>query len=288
MLQIFRVSLIALLLMTPGCANISDPSSAKIDNLVIAEPLISNYGSERKIDRYTQIIFREDITKEQRAQLYYERGVLFDSVGLRSLAHVDFTRALQLKPDLVDVYNFIGIHYTQLLQFNEAYEAFDSAIELLPTHDYAYLNRGISLYYGNRPNLAVDDLTLFYKMKTQDPYRLLWLYLAQLKQDKEAAHQSLVQKSMLIDDNLWARQIIDLFIGTLSESDFINQLEIGIETKKQLSERLCEAYFYLGKYNQLLGHEARAASFFKLALMTNVYEFVEHRYAKLELDMMKI
>ena len=54
-----------------------------------------------------------------------------------------------------------------------------------------------------------------------------------------------------------------------------------------MTERLCEAYFYLGKYNQTLGYRGSAANFFKLALSTNVYEFVEHRYAKLELDLMR-
>jgi lipoprotein NlpI len=43
----------------------------------------------------------------------------------------------------------------------------------------------------------------------------------------------------------------------------------------------------LGKFNQRLGQNASAANYFKLALATNVYEFVEHRYAKLELDLMR-
>lgn len=39
-----------------------------------------------------------------------------------------------------------------------SYEAFDSALELAPDYDYAFLNRGIALYYGKRPELAVQDL----------------------------------------------------------------------------------------------------------------------------------
>jgi lipoprotein NlpI len=54
-----------------------------------------------------------------------------------------------------------------------------------------------------------------------------------------------------------------------------------------LTDRLSEAYFYLGKYNQILANDNAAANFFKLSLSTNVYEFVEHRYAKLELDLMR-
>jgi len=53
---------------------------------------------------------------------------------------------------------------------------------------------------------------------------------------------------------------------------------------EKLTERLCEAYFYLGKYMQMEGEQLQAVNYFKLALMTNVYGFVEHRYASVELN----
>ena len=42
------------------------------------------------------------------------------------------------------------------------------------------------------------------------------------------------------------------------------------------------------EYNQNKGYNSAAANFFKLSLSTNVYEFVEHRYARLELELMRI
>ena len=65
------------------------------------------------------------------------------------------------------------------------------------------------------------------------------------------------------------------------------QISENVKSKKAFTERLCEAYFYLGKYSQILGEKNKAANYFKLALSTNVYEFVEHRYARLELDLMR-
>ena len=38
-------------------------------------------------------------------------------------------------------------------QYEQAYEFFDSALELNEQHEYAYLNRGIALY-ADRPLLA--------------------------------------------------------------------------------------------------------------------------------------
>lgn len=289
---IILILLLGSVLLTQGCAsnqvNSNDNVSSSImNNIVIAEPLSINYKSEIAIARLTEVINRAKITEDQRAQLFYDRGVLYDSVGLRSLARFDFSHALQLKPDLIDAYNFLGIHYTQLQEFAQAYEQFDSALDLAPEHEYAYLNRGIALYYGSRPELASIDFKAFHQKQQDDPYRLLWLYLTEYEVDPLAAKYSLKQRAELVDERTWAKQVIYLYLGEISQAEFVKGLTKDVRSNKELTERLCEAYFYLGKYNQTLGYRGSAANYFKLALSTNVYEFVEHRYAKLELDLMR-
>jgi lipoprotein NlpI len=293
--QLFKVIPAALLLsstwLLQGCASNEQGqginSIAVMNNLVIAEPLAVNFKSEVAIARLSEVINRAQITDEQRAQLFYDRGVRYDSVGLRSLARFDFSQALQLKPDLIDAYNFLGIHYTQLQEFSQAYEKFDSALDLAPEHEYAYLNRGIALYYGSRPELASLDFKAFHNKKLGDPYRLLWLYLTEYDIDPIAAKLDLQLRAQRVNENTWAKQVIYLYLGNITQAQFINNLTYNVSSNKELTERLCEAYFYLGKYNQTLGYIGSAANFFKLALSTNVYEFVEHRYAKLELDLMR-
>ncbi|KGJ89996.1 lipoprotein NlpI [Colwellia psychrerythraea] len=286
------ILLLSSVLLTQGCSSSQvnsngNASSSIMNNIVIAEPLGINYKSEIAIARLTEVINRAKITEDQRAQLFYDRGVLYDSVGLRSLARFDFSHALQLKPDLIDAYNFLGIHYTQLQEFAQAYEQFDSALDLAPEHEYAYLNRGIALYYGSRPELASTDFKAFHQKQQDDPYRLLWLYLTEYEVDPLAAKYSLKQRAELVDERTWAKQVIYLYLGEISQNEFVKGLTKDVRSNKELTERLCEAYFYLGKYNQTLGYRGSAANYFKLALSTNVYEFVEHRYAKLELDLMR-
>ncbi len=279
----------ALFFLLQGCASSQniDEDVMSTANFVIVEPLPINYKSELAIARLSEIIYRVEITDQQRAQLFYDRGVLFDSVGLLSLARLDFSRALQLDPKLVDAYNFLGIHLTQIKEFSQAYEKFDSAIELNPQHEYAYLNRGIALYYGDRIELAIADFDTFHHNKNDDPYRLIWLFLAEYQIDKNNALEKLASRKKLVADNVWAKQIIDLYLGEISQEQLINTLNQGVKSHKELADRLCEAYFYLAKYNQRLGHLKTAENFFKLSLSTNVYEFVEHRYAKLELNLMR-
>ncbi|WP_394174145.1 lipoprotein NlpI [Thalassotalea litorea] len=281
------VVLLALLGLSQGCTTTSS-SSQGISNLVIAEPMAINPQSELALARLSEIIQRVEVTEEQRAKLFYDRGVIFDSVGLRSLASFDFQRALRLQPDLVDAYNFMGIHHTQRQEFNLAYEAFDSAIELDPQHQYAYLNRGIALYYGGRPEMAVEDIQKFQLQEQFDPYRMAWLYLVEYQIDPERAKVNLQDNYDSLPHNSWANNILRLFLGEMSEGEFIDELTIGVTSNKELTDRLCEGYFYLGKYNQIMALPNNSANYFKLALSTNVYEFIEHRYAKLELELLQV
>jgi len=188
---------------------------------------------------------------------------------------------------LVDAYNLLGIHYTQLQEFTQAYDAFDSALDLKPDHEYARFNRGIALYYGNRPALAVKDFTNFHQNKDSDPYRLLWLYLAQAKVDGKLALAQLRAGENSIADNVWAKRIIKLYLSEITINQFTQELPYGLPNQAALTERLCEAYFYLGKLSLLHKQKHIAENYFKLALSTNVYEFVEHRYARLELDLLR-
>jgi lipoprotein NlpI len=285
------VILFSITLFTQGCVSLNqsnaDASAIALDQLIIAEPLPINFKSEIAIARLSEVINRVKITNEQKAQLFYDRGVLYDSVGLRSLARLDFSHALQLEPTLTDAYNFLGIHLTQLKEFTQAYEKFDAVLELSPSHEYAHLNRGIALYYGDRPELAAQDFINFHYKQSDDPYRLLWLYLAEYEIDAVQAKINLVKRAELVDERTWAKQIIYLFLDDINQKEFINELTVDIKSNKELTDRLCEAYFYLGKYNQIQKNLDAASNFFKLSLSTNVYEFVEHRYARLELDLMR-
>ena len=120
-----KLFIIGIVLCVQGCAGLDNNrgKNTGIGQLIIAEPIAVNYKSEISILRLSDIILRADITDEQRAQLFYDRGVIYDSVGLRSLARLDFNRALKLKPNLVDAHNFMGIQFTQLQEFTQAFEA---------------------------------------------------------------------------------------------------------------------------------------------------------------------
>jgi len=269
-----------------GCQTTSEQQDAKsVANVPLGVPLAPNYRNEIEIARYSELLQSSEINAEQQAELFLRRGRLYDSVGLPTLARIDFNRAVKLKPNLAPVYNFLGIHHTLAQDFGKAYEMFDAVLELDDSHQYAYLNRGIALYYGGRPELSSHDFETFLSHAPADAYRILWLYLAQAKVDANTAYKQLVTNSEALDQESWSSQLVQLYLGQLSETQFLAQISNGVQGQQQYLERLCEAYFYLAKLYQARGKHAVAVDFFKLALATNVYEFVEHKYARLELEL---
>ena len=146
-------------------------------------PLQPTLQQEVILARMEQILASRALTDDERAQLLYERGCC-DSLGLRALARNDFSQALAIRPDMPEVFNYLGIYSTQAGNFDAACEAFDSVPELDPTTTTRALNRGIALYYGGRAKLAQDDLLAFYQDDPNDPFRSLWLYLAERQLDE--------------------------------------------------------------------------------------------------------
>jgi lipoprotein NlpI len=252
-------------------------------NLLLAEPEPVNTRSQMAIARYNHILTQAPLKENERAELLFQRGMLYDSVGLSGLARYDFVQALQLKPDMAEAHNSIGIHHIQQMDFIQAYESFDSTLDINPDYDFAILNRGIALYYGGRSELALSDLNRFYEKDKQDPYRVLWSFIVEQNVNRERALANLAVYRDSLDNKNWATSIVDFYLGKVDETAVIADLVDDVKSQKQLNDRLCEAYFYLGKYHSDLGNEVKASNYFKLSLSTNVFEYVEHRFSRVEL-----
>ena len=288
------LSLFVITALLSGCSSFSNSIDKEIDAtaLVLAEPLQVNYQTEIMLMRYSQLIFDAKEDTSRQARYFYERGLLADSMGLRSLAHADFQRAVNLQPDFVPAYNFIGLYMTQTEQFDEAYDAYDSVEQLEPENGYVALNRGIALYYGERYSLAITDLTAAYADKPNDPFRTLWAYYPEHELAPEQAAEELSRRfEQRVDDN-WSWNIVALYGQQLTEKQLLAKVKDELDPKaaeynKLLAQRLTEVYFYLGKLKLLQGKKALANTYFKLSLANNVYEFIEHGYARLELQRLK-
>ena len=90
-----RWCFVATALTLAGCS-----STAWRKDAVLAVPLQPTLQQEVILARMEQILASRALSDDERAQLLYERGVLYDSLGLRALARNDFSQALAIRPDM--------------------------------------------------------------------------------------------------------------------------------------------------------------------------------------------
>lgn len=270
------------LLVTAGCATTSNDTAQWLYP-PMAVPLQASVQQEVQIARLSQLLQRPDLANDVRAKMLYERGNYYDSVGLRDLARLDYNQSLALNPAQPDLFNLLGVYFTQVGEFDAAYDAFDSTLELAPSNSYAARNRAIALYYGDRIDLALEDMQKHYDEDPNDPFRALWLYIVKSEKDASAARQELEQSYQARDEQ-WGWVLVAITLGDISEEQAFKAILAGTRDNTVLAQRLTEAYFYLGKRYQTQGDFANAISLYKLAISFNVFEYVEHRYSFLELS----
>jgi lipoprotein NlpI len=280
----FRLVGLGVLLILSGCAATTQTQDQQSDWVYppMAVPLQPSIQHEVQIARLSQLLLRDDLPDDIRAKMYYERGSYYDSVGLRDLARLDFNQSLNLNPVQPDIFNLLGVYYTQVGEFDAAYEAFDSTLELEPDNQYAERNRAIALYYGDRVELAVEEMTKHYLDEPEDPFRVLWLYIVEREQDPQGAEQRLMERYQQRTEE-WGWVLVAIMLNDVSEEMAFKAVLDGTRDNAILAQRLTETYFYLAKRYQFTGDYANAIALYKLALSFNVYDYVEHRYSFLEL-----
>lgn len=279
----FRTATIsAALLLLAGCASQSATQDTQWLYPPMAIPLQPSVQQEVQIARLTQLLQRPDLSDQVRAKMLFERGNYYDSVGLRDLARLDFTQSLSLNPAQPDIFNLLGVYYTEAGEFDAAYESFDSTLELDPGNYYAARNRAIALYYGERPELALEEISQHYQADPSDPFRALWMYIIDSEIEPEHAYKQLMARYQQHDEQ-WGWVLAGLMLGDVSEEQAFKAVLSATRDNNVLAQHLTEAYFYLGKRYQMKGELAHAISLYKLAISFNVYEYVEHRYAFIEL-----
>ncbi|WP_375748307.1 lipoprotein NlpI [Vibrio sp. HN007] len=250
---------------------------------VMAVPLQSTLDQEIEIAKLNKLLLRSDINDELKAKAYYQRARYYESVGLKDLARIDFGESLSINPRQPLIYNHLGVYFTQSGEFDAAYEAFDSTIDLDPSNQDALYNRAIALYYGGRYQLALEDIELYSNNNPKDPYSAIWYYLIESKTNKETAKQRLAHCYEANSGN-WGWVIAGILLGEVSEEQALAYAMQGNGNNVAMAQRLTEVYFYLGKHKIAQQEYSEALSLYKLAISLNVFDYVEHGFSFLELQ----
>lgn len=277
------VPLLALLLLS-GCVNrVSEWINPYRLPLAELQPQL-RFEQEVMVVRLSQVLQQAKLSDAERAMLHFERGVLYDNLGLWSLARYDFSHAVELAPKMAAAYNYLGLYLLLEDDYDSSVDAFNAVLDLDPKYDYTRLNRGLAFYYSGRYAEAQRDLNAFYQADKTDPYRVLWLYFNELEFLPTQAKHNLVERARALSNDFWGSSIVSYFLGDMTlEQLRLKMNALAAPHLPQYAEMLTETYFYLAKQTLKLNQVDQAISLFRLASANQVYNFVEYRFALFEL-----
>jgi lipoprotein NlpI len=212
------------------------------------------------------------------AQARTERGQLNDNDGHPEIAADDFSRALQLAPDSVEVLSGAAINALESEQLDRAIELAGKALEQSSHYDEALVTRARARYLKKDLAGARAD----FEEALKDPaavrrgYPLLWLEFT-LRQGNQNVTAATAAYTDLPTD--WPRPLIDLAASRAAPEAVI----AAARARKKPAEALCEAYFFIGEDYYTRGNLEEARKSWQKATEQGVPGFVEDSAARLRL-----
>ncbi len=157
--------------------------------------------------------------------------------------------------------------------------------------DHGYgMFRAINNYFLENHRTAVsifENSPEFYDTSSEwYLYNKLNLYLAYLALDPARA-EDFLQKFLAspVDEknrSSWAWRLLEA-LDSRDPSDLIRHAADDAASERELAERLCEAYYYIGMQYYRRGARNTARIYFILSRAQNVVEFLEHEFSSLAL-----
>jgi tetratricopeptide (TPR) repeat protein len=104
----------------------------------------------------TEAAAQEDVPDDAEVRFY--SGVDNARKNNFSLAFIDFTKAIELNPQLAEAYYNRGVLFSRQDAYGEAITDFTKAIELKPKYAQAYNNRAVAYYVKKEYSSALADV----------------------------------------------------------------------------------------------------------------------------------
>jgi lipoprotein NlpI len=202
-------------------------------------------------------------------------------------AIADYSAAIQRDPGFAPAYNNRGFCRCFLDDYDHALADLSRVMELDPMSSNPYSIRGHVQRRKGDYDRAVADYSRAVELDPDDEYARIWLLLT-LRRVPEALatgyredFRTLVRTRKSLKFIRTVSKYL-LGMGGLTEKGVLDEARRG-KNQQEVRDRLCEAYFYLGKERSLKGDRVGAEEFFGKTLETAVYDFDEYQEAKAEL-----
>src|SRR4028118_2424560 len=129
---------------------------------------------KRELMRIQNLIDEDRQTPKEKAELFFEQGLLYDCGEEYAKAITSYDKALGFKPDHHTVWNNRGNALLSLGRLEEAIASYDKALEIKPDYHEAWYNRGIALANLGRLEEAIASYNKALEFKPDDD--AAWYY----------------------------------------------------------------------------------------------------------------
>lgn len=265
--------LMAVILGTSGSAWANSIEIAK------AARLAQDRGDiDGAIRLYSEAIIAGDLSSENLAIAYNNRGIANWTKGELDSAISDYGTALRLQPDYAEAYHNRGMAYYFRGQYEKAIADYDAAIRINTGDAFAYENRGRAKFQIGPMQAAVADLAKAVALDPADSYAVLWLHLAWLKggQNDTAEFAKNVGK---LDRVRWPEPILEFYLDATS-LEKIHAVIAASKDADTVRVETCEASFYIGSLELLRGRHDQGKQLLQKAAAECPTNFVEFAAAK--------
>jgi lipoprotein NlpI len=236
-------------------------------------------------------LFEADEAHYDLGEGYYDLGVALrrqygeaDAAANDAFSEAERLHRLTIRgdPNSPRAYRELGRLLLNRDDRNGAIAAFNLALNFEPDYTEGHRALGLALFFAGRFAEAASKLRVVSDRRRDDPYWMLWLYLAERKSGNSNAGSHLEQRAKRISSEVWPYAVVELFLGRK------NPDETQKMPRKQ-ADYVCEMHFYVGEWLLLQGGERKKEALGHLTEARDKcrHEFIEYRGAAAELDLVR-
>lgn len=233
------------------------------------------------INYCVRAIYSGDLSQDQLAATFYNRGFEYGKNGDLDLAIKDFQAAIDLRPGFTAAYNSLAVAYMDKGEAAIAIEAIGEAIEKTPGDIDLRRNRAMLRLYRGEFRAALADIEAAVQAAPDDPENVLWRFFIQ-HDNGIVDTAGLARFAVNRDLNPWPGPAVAMFLGMIAPQAIA---DIGFQAAEDGNWRLqCEALFYVGQFQLMRGAEANAAEFLRAAIDTGATGVMAYSGARVALE----
>ena len=244
----------------------------------------TSYAGTGQIDRAIADYDKTRQLQPNNVAAHVNRGFAYIVKREYKQAIADLDIALSLSPNDFAAHRNRATAYRSLGDYRKAVADYDAALRLNPKDPNVGYESGRAKYQLGDFAGAAQDLSRSLGSFPNQPYTVIWLYLAEARAGKSDP-QALAANAAKTNTTAWPGPIISLFEGKASVSAVQSAAVVGSPNARAV--KACELPLYVGEYQLLKGDRADAQQSFKTATHVCPPSIFEHAAAQEELQHMK-